>query len=261
MSDWVDFSYTGRIKTRPTDILQRDKDKQAPNAFAAFVSPLDDLEEIDRRIYETQSVYAAAGKELDRFGEYVGVERSQMDDETYRQEILRVRFTQGGSGTADDVFKLAQAVTNFASVHIIEHAPATMMIHASGQTIPTDLPQILDKAAVAGVRVYTTHDYGGGGFALAGIDRSTGEALKLAPDVAMRAGAENEIMGLNQGQGFIGGTRLAAGAMVGSTNSGLLDVNGDLLETDGGQVMYVGTASYGDGTGKQRLCGAMPKKG
>ncbi len=261
MSDWVDFSYTGRIKTRPTDILQRDPDKQIPEAYAAFVSPLDSLEEVDRKIYETQSVYAAQGRELDRFGEYVGLERGVLGDDDYRQEILRVRFTQGGSGTAEDIYKLAQAITGFADVHIIEHAPATVMIHISGEKVPTDIPQVLDRAAMGGVRVYTTHDYGRGGFALAGVDRSQGEALKLAPDVAMRAGAENEIMGLNQGQGFIGGSRLAAASMVGSTTSGVLDVNGDMLETDGGQVIYVGTASYGDNYNQSRLCGAMPKKG
>lgn len=260
MSDWDVFSYTGRIKRRPTEYLQRDKEKQIPNAMAAFVSPLDEREEVEQRIYLTQSIYNATGIELDRFGSYVDLARGVLGDDEYRQEILRRRFTLGGSGTEPDITKLAQAVTDYAGVTFIEHPPASFIVHISGPKIPSDICQILDGAAMGGVRAYSTHDYGDGAFALAGINTSAGEALQVGTDLAMRAGAVNEIMGLNRGQAYIAGSTLAAGSQVGTASGGLLDVNGDILADQDDNLFYVGSADYGDNTGSSRLAGAMPKE-
>lgn len=260
MSDWDTFSYTGRIKKRPTEYLQRDPDKQIPEAFAAFVSPLDEREEVEQKIYLTQSIYNATGIELDRFGSYVGLKRGVMDDDEYRQEILRRRFTLGGSGTEEDLTKLAQAVTDYGDITFIEHYPAAFIMHISGSRIPADICQILDKAAMGGVRAYSTHDYGSG-FALAGINTAAGEALKVAPDTAMQAGSKTEIMGLNRGQSYIAGSRLASSRQVEVAVGGYLGVNADILATQDDDLIYVGSSEYGDETQAIRLCGAMPKEG
>jgi len=260
VSDWVDFSYTGRIKTRPTEYLQRDPQKEIPEAFAAFISPLDEREEVEKKIYLTQSVYNAYGIELDRFGGYVGLERGVMDDDTYRREILRRRFTLGGSGTEPDISKLAQAISNYGSVSVVEHYPAAYMVHISSEVVPSDICQILDQASAAGVRAYSTHDYGSGGFRLAGINTASGEALKVAEETALQAGTGREIMGLNRGQSFLSGSRLATSRLVEQGVGGYLQANDDIISDSNGNRLYVGQSDYSTGTGAIRLCGAMPKE-
>lgn len=259
VSDWETFSYTGRIKQRPTEYLQRDPDKQIPEAFAAFAEPLDEMEEVNEKIYLTHSIYNATGEDLDRFGGYVGLERNLMTDDVYRQEILRRKFTQGGSGTEADIARLAQAVTNFAELTFIEHYPAAFIMHLSGTSIPTDICEVLDNAAMGGVRAYATHDYGTGGFALAGINTSAGEALQVAPATAMQAGTGNEVMGLNRGQAYIPGSRMANYAQVGAGRGGILQANDGLLSTDTSDYIYVGVPDYSNGGSPANLCGAMPK--
>lgn len=259
MSDWENFSYTERVKTRPTEYLQRDPGKQIPNAFAAMVEPLDVMEEVAERIYNSQSIYNATGRDLDRFGEYVGVSRNSRSDDAYRQDILRRKFTEGGSGTEADVSKLASAVTNYARLYMIEHYPAAYIMHISGPIVPTDICKILDQASVGGVRAYSTHDYGLGGFALAGIDVAQGQALQVDVETAMRAGNETQAMGLTRGGNYITGSRLAAGGQVRTTVGGDLQVNDDLLVDEAGNNFYVGYPDYSDGTNSAMLCGAMPK--
>lgn len=260
MSDWDTFSFTGRIKTRPTEYLQRDKDKQIPNAMAAFVSPLDEREEVEKKIYLTQSIYNAYGKELDRFGSYVNLKRGNLGDEEYRQEILRRRFTIGGSGTEPDLSKLAQAVTNYADITFIDHYPAALIIHVSGETVPSDICQILDGASVGGVRAYSTHDYGQGAFALAGIDTKSGSALKVGENEAMMAGDENHIMGLNRGYVFINGSRLASSLSI-DLGGYLSNQDDDFITTENEYFIDVGPSGYNDESMKSKpMCGAMQKE-
>lgn len=259
MSDWEKFDYEARIKTRPTEYLQRDKDKQIPNIFAAFASPLNELEEVNERIYLSQSIYNSNGVDLDRFGEYVGLPRGRMGDDDYRQEILRLKFTLAGSGTDADIFKLAQAVTNFADVILIEHEPASYVVHLSGPSIPKSINKVLDKASVGGVSASVTHDYGSGAFALAGIDKRSGEALQVGESTALQAGDDTEIMGLNRGQVFIRGSRLASTRNI-TSSGGSLAVNDDILADSDANAFYVGnSASMLESNKSSRLAGAMPK--
>lgn len=259
MSDWENFSYTERVKTRPTEYLQRDPGKQIPNAFAAMIEPLDVMEEVAERIYNSQSIYNATGRDLDRFGEYVSLPRSALSDNEYRELILKKKFTMGGSGTERDISKLASAVTNYARLYMIEHYPAAYIMHISGPIVPTEICKILDQASVGGVRAYSTHDYGLGGFALAGIDVAQGQALQVDIDAAMRSGNELQAMGLNRGGTYVNGSRLAAGAQVRTKLGGDLQVNDDLLVDVEGKNIYIGHVDYSDGTNSAMLCGAMPK--
>lgn len=262
MSDWNTFDYEARIKTRPTDYLQKDKDKQIPNAMAAFVSPLNEREEVEERIYLSQSIYNATGIDLDRFGEYVGLKRNGLNDTEYRKQILRVKFTLGGSGTEADLMKLAQAITNFAEIKFVEHKPAAFIMHASGSQVSSELLASLEVAAAAGVRAYTTHDYGTGSFELAGIDVRGGTALKVGNNTAMKV-AENTALGVGKGSAYIGGSRLGSTLQTDDKN-GLISVKSisgedSILSDDNGNMFIAMVNAYDQGT-PNMLAGAYTKE-
>lgn len=262
MSDWDTFDYEARIRTRPTDYLQQDKEKQIPESFAAFVSPLNEREEVEERIYLSQSIYNATGIDLDRFGEYVGLARENRSDDEYRKQILRVKFTLGGSGTEADLTKLAQAITNFAAVKFVEHQPASFIMHASGPQVSSELLTALDAAAVAGVRAYTTHDYGTGSFELAGIDVSSGVALQVGPNTAMQV-ADNTALGLGKGSAFLGGSRLGSVLQTGGDDGviSVKNVEGEdsILIDDHGNMIIAFVNAYDQGSSAM-LAGAYTKE-
>lgn len=262
MSDWNTFDYEARLKTRPTDYLQKDKDKQIPEAMAAFVSPLNEREEVEQKIYLTQSIYNATGIDLDRFGEYVGLARNGLTDDEYRKQILRVKFTLGGSGTEADLMKLAQAITNFAEIKFVEHKPAAFIMHASGPQVSSELLRSLDAAAAAGVRAYTTHDYGEGSFELAGIDVSSGMALKVGNNTAMQV-AEDTALGIGKGSAYLGGSRLGSTRQTDETG-GVIRVITDtgrdsVLSDDNGNMITALVNAYDQGT-PTTLAGAYTKE-
>lgn len=262
MSDWDTFNYEGRIKTRPTSYLQQDPEKQIPNAMAAFVSPLNEREEVEERIYLSQSIYNATGIDLDRFGEYVGLNRNNLSDDEYRKQILRVKFTLGGSGTEADLMKLAQAITNFAEINFVEHPPAAFIVHASGPEVSPELLTSLDAAAAAGVRAYTTHDYGSGSFMLAGIDVSSGVAMQVGVNTAMQVG-NNTALGLGKGSAYLGGSRLASYRQTDGAG-GVVEVidensNHSILSDGDGNMVSAQTNAYDQGS-PNHLAGAFKKE-
>lgn len=254
-SDWELFDYSANIKRRPTSKLQ--EEDQIPEGFAAFTGPLDTLEEVHKRIYDTQSIYHATGKDLDRFGEYVAERRQNRGDDEYRQAILQKRFTQGGSGTDADIQRLARAVTNYAEVTMVEHFPAAYMMHLSGPQIPSDINQILDRATVAGVRAYTTHDYGGGGFALSGLVKTAGNAMQTGDNQALKVG-ENAAMRIGGNEQYIGRSRLFTNRNMNGAEGYLVTADGSKFRVGGGDL-FTADLDFGGTTGYARLCGAMPK--
>lgn len=262
MSDWETFDYEARIKTRPTDYLQRDKEKQIPESFAAFVSPLNEREEVEERIYLSQSIYNATGIDLDRFGEYVGLERENRSDDEYRKQILRVKFTLGGSGTEADLMRLAKAITNFAEITFVEHKPAAFMLHASGPQVSAELLTSLDAAAAAGVRAYTTHDYGGGSFELAGIDVSSGVAMQVDDDTAMQVD-DNTALGLGKGSAYLGGSNLASSQQTDQKDGviGVKSIDGEdsILSDNNGNMILALVNAYSQGN-PSNLAGAYTKE-
>lgn len=254
-SDWELFDFSENIKRRPTDYLQQTD--QIPEAFAAFTAPLDTLEEVHKRIYDTQSIYHATGIELDRFGEYVDERRQNRSDDVYRQAILQKRFTQGGSGTDADIQRLARAVTNYADITMVEHWPAAFVMHLSGTQIPKDINAIIDRAAVAGVRAYVTHDYGNGGFALSGVVKTAGNAMQVGTNEALKVG-ENQALRLGGNEQYIGRSRLYSARTINGTEGFLTDGNGNTYRVGGGDL-FIADLDFGSTTGYARLCGAMPK--
>ena len=234
--DWIDIDFLALIRQRPTDWLK--KGGQVPDLFAAVGVLHPEIEARAKYIYLTQSIYNAHGIELDRFGQYVDVGRDGMSDDDYRREIMQAKLATAFSGTPDNV--------------MVELYPAAFSVHATGPYVPTNINAIVDRASVAGVRAYSTHDYGLNGFSLAGIDTNSGQALQVGDNTAMQVDTDTAL-GLNRGSVFIAGSYLDAAGSV----SGVLEVNGSYLGVADDDYLLIFSRDYGV-TGTM-LCGAMPK--
>ena len=251
MSDeWIDIDFLALIRQRPTDWLK--KGGQVPDLFAAVGVLHPEIEVRAKYIYLTQSIYNAHGIELDRFGQYVDVDRDGMSDDDYRRAIMQAKLATSFSGTPYNVMVVTATTTSSTDVEIVELHPAAFSVHATGPYVPTNINAIVDRASVAGVRSYSTHDYGLNGFSLAGIDTNSGQALQVGVNTAMQVDTDTAL-GLNRGSVFIAGSYLDAAGSV----SGVLEVNGSYLGVADDDYLLIFSRDYGV-TGTM-LCGAMPK--
>ncbi|QAX92348.1 structural protein [Pantoea phage vB_PagM_LIET2] len=218
-SDWVDFNYVERAKSRPTTYLK--EDLQPAEVFAAFIEPLQMLEEVFRILYDSLSINTASGIMLDAFGEMVNEPRLARDDTTYRAAILAKRFTAGGSGTHEEVMAAIAGLTN-GKVRLIDHFPASFVAIINGDSIPQNLPLRMHQNTVAGVAGYPVFDYGAGGFELSGIGGAATNVLGIHPDNDTAVGIHPDadtVMGVNASIQALGGTKLASSLESQATNT------------------------------------------
>jgi hypothetical protein len=250
VSDWLDVDFLALIRERPTNWLK--KGDQVPELFSAVGIQHPEIEARAKYVYLTYSIYNAHGIELDRFGEYVDVGRDGRSDDDYRRAIMQAKLATAFSGTPDNVMVVAATTTSSTDIELVELSPAAFSVHATGPYVPENINAIVDHASVAGVRAYSTHDYGLNGFSLAGIDISSGQALQVGTNTAMQVG-DDTALGLNRGSVFISGSYLDAAGSV----SGVLEVNGSYLGVADDDYLLIFSRDYGV-TGTM-LCGAMPK--
>lgn len=209
-SDWVVMDYVARAKSRPTTYLK--ETTQPADLFAAFVEPLQALEEVFKLMYDGLSIYNASGVMLDSFGEMVSEPRLGRDDDVYRAAIIARRFTAGGSGTPDEVIVSTKGITS-GDVRVLNHFPAAYIAIIHATNIPKTLPKQLNENSVSGVAAYPVFDYGRGGFELSGIAGAAQNAIGIHPGTDIAMGllpGTDVVLGANAAYQALGGTRVAS---------------------------------------------------
>lgn len=255
MSDWVAYDFIEKIKSRPTDYFRRNK--QVPLVFAAMGVMHQKIDALAQYIYESEDINVATGSELDRFGVYANVNRDGMTDEDYRVEILNAVLSSLYSGTPWQVMRLAASLTQSSDVVIVEMPFAAFTLHVTGQIVPKKIAQIVDKSSAAGVKAYVTHDYGTGGFALAGIDTQSGMALRIGDSVALEV-AENTAMGILRGTTFLGGSYLDS-VLSFISDDGLLATDSQFIGIADDDYYLIDSGIPSSAIGNTRLAGTMPR--
>lgn len=256
MSDWVSYDFIEKIKSRPTDYFRRNK--QVPLVFAAMGVMHQKIDALAQYIYESEDINVATGSELDRFGVYANVNRDGMTDEDYRAEILNAVLSSLYSGTPWQVMRLAASLTQSSDVEIVEMPFAAFTLHVTGPIVPKKIAQMVDKSSAAGVKAYVTHDYGTGGFALAGIDTQSGVALRVGDTSALEV-AENTAMGVLRGTVFLGGSYLDS-AMSVTGIEGVLSANNRFVDINENELIQIGSGFESSGfILNSNLCGVMPR--
>ena len=251
MSDWVEFDFEEAIRSRPTNYLRRDE--QPVNVFAAMGVMHPEIEALAKYIYDSENIYNATGKELNRFGEYAAVARDGMSDDDYRVAIFNAVLSAAYSGTPPQVMNIAAVSTQSNDVEIVEMQCAAFSVHVTGQKVPASIDNLVDNASAAGVRAYVTFDYGMGGFSLAGIDTQNGVALQAGEDTAIKVG-EDTALGILRGTTYLGGSYLDTIFNFG----GLLAVNGEFAGVADDNYLLVGDSDNYN-ISETYLCGAMPR--
>ncbi|WP_241640737.1 hypothetical protein [Rosenbergiella epipactidis] len=205
MSDWVAYDFVAKIKSRPTDYFQRNK--QVPLIFATMGVMHQKIDALAQYIYESEDINFATGSELDRFGVYANVDRKEMNDEDYRVEILNTVLSSLYSGTPWQVMRLAASLTQSSDIEIVEMPLSAFSLHVTGLIVPETISQIIDNSSAGGIKAYVTHDYGTDGFSLAGIDTQAGVALKSGDNEALKI-TDDTALGILRGTTFVGGSYL-----------------------------------------------------
>ena len=255
MSDWVAYDFIEKIKSRPTDYFRRNK--QVPLVFAAMGVMHQKIDELAQYIYESEDINAATGSELDRFGVYAGIERAGQNDEQYRIKILTQVLSAGYSGTPWQVMRLLSAITKAKDVEIIEMPHAAFSLHTTGLIVPNDISNLIDKSSAVGVKAYVSHDYGTGGFSLAGVDTQSGTAMRVGGFEGM-AVADSVALGINRGANFIGGSYIDSVMSI-TGIEGVLAANNRFVDINEDELIQIGSGFESSGfILNSNLCGVMP---
>lgn len=229
MSDWIDVNTEATLKSRLTDYLTRGG--QIPHIFAAIGVMHPQIEAVAKYIYLTEDINQAAGRELERFGEYAGITRKGMNDDAYRQAILSSRQRQSFSGAPNDLMQIIESQTGTKRVIVTERKSAAVNLHVSDNaTIAPTLTAYMDAASVAGVKTTVTFGRGQQSFFLAGV-RQVQYALGLSNGTYL-ATSERKAIGISGAKPFafdnLSGL-LVTPNLLAVNDSNVLGVNGKAL--------------------------------
>lgn len=172
MSDFVEYDFDTMISRRPTSYLK--KEQQPVDVFVAMGVMHQTIDNLAKYIYESEDIYSAKGIELDRFGEYAGVDRNGMNDAAYLREILMQRALNASSGTPPNIYQAANYITSSNNMRIIERYCAAYSVHIRDDVkIPVDFSKKLDVYAASGVSTSHTFSRGVGESFLFGMITDT----------------------------------------------------------------------------------------
>lgn len=250
---WGWYAYQDNGVDHLTNYLRNDP--QPSNMVKAILSPFRDLEYLHHQLFDMLSITRATGQGLDAFGELVKIYRLGRNDDDYRQAILAKRFSSGGSGTPVEIKRALHNIAVGVKARLVGHYPAAFIAQLRGYSPAVDetLTAALRNMAAAGVHAYATHDYGKGGFALAGVAGVLYNVIGVGPTAS---GNDDQAMGVNGTAPIAPATGEIIAPAAGTQPLTLNDANGISYVTDPqtavltlykGQT-WTGTVKRGAGT-------------
>lgn len=136
-------------------IEQFKKKYRIQSLLCAFVDQLQDLEYAIHDTLNLTTLTAATGKQLDGIGEIVGLQRTSLDDEIYRADIINQINFNSASGTPEQIIKYIEVITQATSVVYSEVHPAKIQLDiiALPENIPVNFTQLIQSVTPAGVGI------------------------------------------------------------------------------------------------------------
>lgn len=123
--------------------------------FSDILTPGQEIEFTLWDLMQTKNIASVTGDRLDIIGAIVGEERNFRDDETYRTAIYSRILLNRSSGQPEMLLMGLKILTNFITSHYQEIYPGKVYITFSTiYTIPSSLPEELQKLAPAGVQLF-----------------------------------------------------------------------------------------------------------
>ena len=100
-------------------------------------------------------INTATGYQLDIIGKLSGVDRTDFEDEIYRQDIKNRRISDNYSGTRDELLLAAKDLTDSTDTNLFSHYPAFICMQVNGDIMYNYNVLRLDGAAAAGVNLHS----------------------------------------------------------------------------------------------------------
>lgn len=122
------------------------------NFLSIFLNQVQNLEDANIGLSNTNNIYTATGYQLDIIGKLVGSSRlSGETDDNYRLRLLGLIAVNSSDGTPESVINAARAVTQATDVGYWEHYPASNIVEVKSP-IPINSPlEAVDSSSPVGV--------------------------------------------------------------------------------------------------------------
>lgn len=145
--------------------------------LSAFLSRVQEIEDMLFDLWESRWLDNATGVQLDGLGDIVGIERGNDSDDVYRVRIRARIYTNVSRGTPDDIIQIASLLSSLQSseIQFLEFYPAYFEVTVISQqdndaSVIDSLLEAITQARPAGV-----------GFALIYALVSDDETFTLSP--------------------------------------------------------------------------------
>lgn len=127
--------------------------------ICSLITPLQELEFVYSDLWNKRWIDTAEGNQLEIIGEIVGLERQGMNDTEYRTALRFQIAINMSNGEWETMIAVTKELTDASFVRIQERFPAGIHLLSDGAAIPTNLMQLLEQSAPAGVRVTFSTTY------------------------------------------------------------------------------------------------------
>lgn len=122
----------------------------------AFVSEMQDAENVNWQLYSERSIFTAEGAQLDGLGQILGIDRLPGEsDDDYRERLLFQAYINNSTGTPEELIRILKFLTKASEVRYLEIYPAAYQLITDGETFPDPPNQLVEaiaSAAPAGVQ-------------------------------------------------------------------------------------------------------------
>lgn len=136
------------IRTRP----------KIHNIIEALVKQLQIAEDTLNDMYIFTYIETAFGKQLDEIGDIVGIDRTSIDDDVYRSDIIFQIYINTSNGEPETLISVYRDIIDAVSVSYSEIHPAGVILNAiSTQIPPPDIQTKMESISPSGVKLYLTY--------------------------------------------------------------------------------------------------------
>lgn len=112
------------------------------------------LETIAYAVYTQTDLQTAIGTTLDRWGDLLGLKRSGLDDEPYRDALFLAIIEYCSKGEAETLIKIFKTITKSTAVSLEEIFPAKIRLTTIGALVsfaPADIQRTIQRTKAGGV--------------------------------------------------------------------------------------------------------------
>jgi len=134
--------------------------------LCALITPFDELRDVFFDLSLERNIETAMGAQLDGLGDIVGFARGGLNDDDYRVQIRTKIVINGSSGEVESVLSAMEAFSGGTFVRYLSLFPAGFILVSDG-AIPSNIIQLLEQVAQAGVRIEVHATYGERSFSFA----------------------------------------------------------------------------------------------